>query len=142
MSEGVYPEDWEKTCKGNLDRRKPNTNWLGHLLGKQTSVIDELIYSGKYTVDEIAYQLASRFPNSTNDHDGWLFRIGRHVAHLEWLNDGGGKPHNLVVREDKVDGKLSFDCSETTSPKRPIPTEGWGPFNAREFTYPHRRKIG
>jgi len=138
MSQGEYPKDWEKTCKGDLTRRSQNTNWLGHGLGKQTSVIDELIYCGQYTADEIAYKLSARFPNSPNDHGGWLFRLGRHVAHLEWLNDGGGTPHNLVVKEDESNGKLSFDCSKMPRSDREMPDEGWGPFHAREFSHPNR----
>lgn len=137
MSE-AFPEDWQKTCVRDLTRRNPGTNWLGHQLGSQTALIDEMILSGNYTVDDIAQKLVIKFLKSTNDHEGWLFRIGRHVAHLEWENDGGGIPHGLVVKEDNVTGKLSFDCCGV-KPSRSDSDEDWNTFNAREFNHPQRR---
>lgn len=108
---GGKKEDAINTIK-QLEKPSPHIdgkNWLRHRVDCQSGYIDEMILEGKYSTQEIAELLDSKFkpelPIKTR-----MRRVENHLLHLQdgdsWNRSSGMKPHRLRLVE--VNGKWNF----------------------------------
>lgn len=103
MSKGL-PEDWDNTAEQlkNPNPCKDGRTWLRHGENKQSGKIDVMVLEGRYSVSEIADELAKL---ELFDNDKPLnYRIRRVKDHLLHLQDGesrgqasGTEPHKLKI---------------------------------------------
>jgi hypothetical protein len=115
MSSGVI-SDREET-RQQVKTPKPikdGKTWLRHNETSQSGQIDLLVLSGKFSIDEMVYELRRQglFGNG-HTYEQSVKRVKDHLAHLQQgdaRNKASGmKPHNLKLAE--VNGKWSFDVS-------------------------------
>lgn len=115
MSTGIIG-DWEET-KRLLKPPEPvkdGKTWLRHDVKSQSGQIDLLVLSGKFTIDEMVYELRKQgLFGKEHTYEHSVKRVKDHLAHLQQGDSrnkaSGMKPHNLKLTD--VNGKWSFYIS-------------------------------
>lgn len=113
MSSGTK-NDWEETKRQveNPNPVKDERTWLRHNAASQSGQIDLLVLSGKFSVDEMVYELRKQGVfGKSHTYEQSVKRVKDHLDHLRQGDSrnkaSGMKPHNLKLIE--INGKWSFD---------------------------------
>ena len=91
---------------------KNGKTWLRHDVKSQSGQIDLLVLSGKFTIDDMVYELRKQgLFGKEHSYEQSVKRVKDHLAHLQQGDArnraSGMKPHNLKLVE--ANGKWSFD---------------------------------
>jgi hypothetical protein len=90
------------------------TTWLRHKADAESGMIDLMILSGNFTINQMIKEL-SKNPNfKSKDYPQWEQRIKDHILHLSTLEGdsrnraSGVGGHNLKIKENEF-GEFFFD---------------------------------
>ncbi len=113
MSSGIM-SDWEDTKRQvkNQNPVKDGKTWLRHNAASQSGQIDLLVLSGKFSIDEMVYELRRQGVfGKGHTYEQSVKRVKDHLLHMQQGDSrnkaSGMKPHNLKLSDNN--GKWSFD---------------------------------